>query len=245
MAATVLLADQQTRLTDAGDARYIETAVRIGSSQGLQAGALTLAWDPALDTLTIHRYRIVRDGKSIDLLGDGSKLTVVRRETNLERATLDGELTATLQPEDVRVGDTIDIAYTQTRRDPALAGRSQSALGINPGLTVGRARVRALWPASKAVKWRASPGTLVPVERRLGTEREMIAEIANATTARPPKGAPPRYQLVNFVQVADMGSWADVSRLMAPLYAKAITLAPGGTVRAEAARIAAVSSDPK
>ncbi len=51
LAATVLLADQQTRLTDAGDARYIETAVWIGSSQGLQAGALALAWDPALDTL--------------------------------------------------------------------------------------------------------------------------------------------------------------------------------------------------
>lgn len=144
VAATVLLADQQTRMTDAGDARFVETAVRIGSSQGLQAGALALAWDPALDTLIIHRYRIVRDGKSIDLLGDGSKLTVVRREINLERATLDGELTATLQPEDVRVGDIIDIAYTQTRRDPALNGRSQSALGINPGLTVGRPRPRAV-----------------------------------------------------------------------------------------------------
>lgn len=245
VAVSVLLADEQARLSDQGTSQYVETVIHIGSSQGLGAGALALAWDPALETLVIHRYRIIRDGQVIDLLGDGSKLTVVRRETNLERATLDGQLTATLQPEDVRVGDTVDFAFTQTRHDPALSGRTQAALALAAGVPVVRARIRALWPSTKPVHWLALPGSLAPTERRLGSDRELLADRSDFTTARPPKGAPARFQAVNLVQISDMGSWADVSRLMAPLYAKAAVLAPGSPVLAEAQRIAATTKDPK
>ena len=245
VAVTALLADQQWRLSDAGDARFAETALRIGSSQGLQAGSLALAWDPALDTLTIHRYRIVREGKVIDLLGDGSKLTVVRRETNLERATLDGELTATFQPEDVRVGDTIDTAYTVVHRDPALAGRSQVVVGIAPGVSFGRVRTRILWPEGKAVRWRALPGILQPGEHRRGGERELVSDLLDATAPSPPKGAPLRFATINMVAASDMGSWSDLSRLMAPLYLKAAALSPTSPLRAEVARIAASSADPR
>ncbi len=245
VAVSVLLLDQQAHLTREADARYVETAIRIGTSQGLQAAPLALAWDPSLETLVIHRYRLLRDGKAIDLLGDGSKLTVVRRETNLELATLDGQLTATLQPEDVRVGDVIEIAYTQTRRDPALQGRSQFGFTVVPGLPVARMRVRALWPAEKPVHWRASVGDIHPTERKLGNERELMADVSGITTARPPKGAPARYELVNFLQLTDMGSWQDLSRLMAPLYAHAAAVVPDSALKLEAARIAATSADPK
>lgn len=245
VAVSVLLLDQQAHLTREGDARYVETAIRIGASQGLEAAPLALAWDPSLETLVIHHYRLLRNGKAIDLLGNGSKLTVVRRETNLELATLDGQLTATLQPEDVRVGDVVDLAYTQTRRDPALMGRSQLGFAVAPGLAIGRMRMRALWPAGKPVQWRATAGDVHPAVHIAGGERELLADISGITTARPPKGAPGRYELVNSVQVADMGSWADVSRLMAPLYVRAAVLGPGSPLKAEAARIAAQSSDPK
>ena len=245
VAVTVLLADQQWRLGQAGEDHFSETVLRIGSSQGLEAGSLALVWDPALDTLTIHRYRILRDGKTIDLLGDASKLTVVRRETNLERATLDGQLTATFQPEDVRVGDTVDIAYSQTHRDPALGGRSQVLVGVPPGVPFGRLRTRIVWPASKPVAWKASPGIFKPVEHRSGSEREIIADLTDATAPAPPKGAPLRFAIVNTFAASDMGSWADVSRLMAPLYTRASTLAPDSPLKAETARIAHASADPR
>jgi hypothetical protein len=75
-----LLLDQQVRLIDGGVATYRANVYRIASSQGLDAGALQLNWDPSLETLTIHRYRILREGKVIDLVGTGAKLQVVQRE---------------------------------------------------------------------------------------------------------------------------------------------------------------------
>ncbi len=244
VAATALLVDEQSRLTDDGDAAYVETAIRIGSSQGLGAAALALAWDPALETLVIHRYRVLRDGKAIDLLGDGAKLTVVRRETNLERATLDGQLTATFQPDDIRVGDVVDIAFTRTRHDPALAGHSQQVFAVPAGAPIGHLRARLVWPAAKPVRWRAGPGVYTPKEERHGGDRELIAEATNVTPPRGPRGAPVRLQAVNYLAAADMGSWRDVAKLMAPLYAKVAALPADGALRAEAARIAAASPDP-
>ena len=99
-----LLLDQQVHLIDGGLASYRANVFRIATAQGLDSGALQLNWDPSLEVLTLHHYRVVRDGRTIDLLGDGARVQVVRREKNLENATLDGELTASQQPEDLRVG---------------------------------------------------------------------------------------------------------------------------------------------
>src|SRR5581483_3385007 len=56
---------------------------------------------------------------------------------------------------------------------------------------------------------------------------------------------PPRFNDLAEVEVTQFSSWADVSALMAPLYAKASVLAPDSPLRAEVARIKAASSDPK
>lgn len=240
-----LLLDQQSRLTDTGDSAYFASVIRIGAPQALPAAALNLTWDPALETLTLHRFAIVRDGKTLDLLGDGSKLTIVRRETNLERATLDGQLTATVQPDDVRVGDIVDLAVTRTRLDPALRGRSQALLGVAPSTPYGRIRVRVLWPAGKKIAWRAAPGVLEPREGRSGSDRELLYDRNGLTPAAPPLGAPPRFWVTNMVAASDMGGWPEVSRLMAPLYETAAKVPATGPLRDEVTRIAALSADPK
>lgn len=244
-AVVTLLEDQQAKLGSEGTSFYVAHTYRIASPQGLDASALKLSWDPDLETLTIHRYRILRDGKVIDLIGDGSKLTVVRRETNLERATLDGRLTATYQPEGLQVGDVIDLAFTQTRHDPALGGHTETMVGAEDGEPAGRVRVRALWSAATPVHWRAEAGVIQPKFVAKGQARELITDLSNVTPPRPPKGAPMRFQAVNVVELSDFASWAEVSRLMGPLYIKSATLAPGGALQAEAAKIAATTTDPK
>ena len=241
----ILLSDQQAHLTREGNANYFASAYRIGTPQGLDDAALNIVWDPDLESLTIHRFRIWRDGKPTDLLGDGSKITVVRRETNLERATLDGRLTATLQPEDVRVGDTIDLAFTRVRRDPALGGHSEDILGTPDGVPIGRARVRALWSAEKPLRWQAVPGVVQPKLLASGNQRDLVADLTNVTTLRGPKGAPPRFLAVNAMEVSDFASWGEVSRLAHPLYASAAAIKPGGPLAAEIARIAAANPTPK
>ncbi len=245
-AATVdLFNDVQSRFTAEGDSSYYGAIYKIATPQGLDDASLEISWDPALETLTIHHYRLLRDGKPIDMLGDGSKLTVIRREKNLEQAALDGELTASLQPEDLRVGDIVDLAYTITRRDPAMGGRSEFMVGPRDGVPFGRNRVRLLWPATKQMHWHAFPGVVQPELRHIGSDNELIADNSNITTPRPPQGAPSRFTMINAVEITEFPDWASVSRLLAPLYGSATTLKPDSPLKAEAKRIMAATPDPK
>ncbi|MFM5918375.1 MAG: DUF3857 domain-containing transglutaminase family protein [Novosphingobium sp.] len=245
-AATIqLLGDIQVRFTKAGDLSYYASAWEIGSAQGLDGSALQVDWDPALETLTIHKYRIIRDGRTIDLLGDGRAIKVIQREGGLENAMLDGRLTATLQPEDLRVGDVVELAYTTDSHDPAMAGFSQFVAGPSDGVNFGRFRVRMLWDKDKKMQWRVFPGIIQPKLKKTAQGSELLADVYNGTAPLGPEGAPARYKLVNGVEITEFSDWRGVSHTFAPLYAKAVALGPESPVKAEAARIAAQTQDPK
>lgn len=239
-----LLLDQQVHLIEGGVASYRANMFRIATAEGLDSGALQINWDPSLEVLTLHHYRVVRDGKTIDLLGDGSHLQVVRREKNLENATLDGVLTASQQPEDLRVGDVIETAYTIVRRDPATQGRISGIYGPQDGWPYGRYRLRMTWPQGRDLYWHAAPGAIQPVQHDSATGHELLADITNLVTKRAPAGAPARFDLVNLVDVTEFADWPAVSRRFAALFDQAVALAPDSPLRAEIARIAAASPDP-
>lgn len=245
-AATIdLLGDVQVLFGKEDETTYYAVAWIIGTAHGLDSGSLKIDWDPSLEVVTIHRYRVLRDGQTIDLLGDGSKLKVIQRETRMESAMLDGRLTATLQPEDLRVGDVVELSYSTVRRDPATKGMAEYISGPADGATFGRFRVRMVWGKDKLIQWRALPGILKPKLKKTPLGTELVAEVSDATAPRGPEGAPLRYALVNAVEVTEFKDWQGVSRLFAPIYASAAQLAPDSKIKAEAAKIAAQSPDPK
>jgi hypothetical protein len=241
-AVKVLLIDNQTRFGPDGDEFYTESVFRIDAPAGLAIlGQISPSWDPQTETLTLHRFDIRRGAQVIDLLDGGKKVTVVRREKNLELAMIDGDLTALIQPEGAQVGDVIDLAFTLTRRDPVLKGMSQWIAAIRlPGVG-GDVRLRAVWPAAKAIRWRATDGTPTPVVRQTADGAELAIEAKDYEVPKPPAMAPPRFFDLDELEFTQFRDWAHISALMAPLYDKARTLAPGSPVKLEAAKIAAAS----
>jgi len=239
----VLLNDQQVSLQSGKIAAYREFAIKIQTPQGLAAGNISLPWRPDTDELTVHKLRIRRGDKVIDVLGGGQAFTVLRRETNLEMAMLDGVLTANIQPEGLQVGDVLEMATTLTSSDPVLKGHVETGGGWI-GASMARAHMRVLWPADLKARIRiagampaATPSTANGV-----TSVEMAQD--NVQPIIPPKGAPDRYALTRLVEVSDFTSWADLGALLAPLYDKAATLKPDSPLLAEIARIKAASPDP-
>jgi hypothetical protein len=212
-----LLQDVQAFYGPDGDQTYTEIAMKVLSSQGLQAaGNIALNWNPETETLFIHRLNIIRGDQVIDLLAKGQKFLVLRRENNLELAMLDGTLTAAIQPEDLRVGDILDLAVTKKRRDPVYVGRSEGRAAMaRPGV-VGRVHIRELWPSSKPIHWRATEGLGAANEVRTPDGVEVTFDLANAEAPRPPAGAPGRFGNLAEVEVSQFSSWAEVSALMAP-----------------------------
>jgi tetratricopeptide (TPR) repeat protein len=245
-ALQILLQDQQVRFGATEDDVYRELALKILDPVGLsKAGNLPFAWNPETQTLILHHARILRGDKVIDLLARPDAVTVIRRETNLELAMLDGALTAIIQPEGLQAGDILDIAVTLSDHDPVLHGMSESFLEAPIGAPAQRFRIRATWDSAKPMQWRI-PAPLGDADiRHAGGTVEWVMERHDFEAPHPPTEAPERFQHPGRVSFTEYHGWDQAAALMAPLYNSAATLNPASPIRAEIVRIAAQSSDPK
>jgi hypothetical protein len=242
----LLLFNSQAKLGPDGEEFYSESASQILSPQGLTAlGNLQRVWDPAIETLTINKLQVLRDGKVIDLLAGGRTFTVLRRETNLDWAMLDGRLTATFQPEGLRVGDVLDMATTLRRRDPALKGYSTDYFRLAHQGVASHIYVREIWPTALPFRWRLTEGLQTPQVSKDVETTELLIDSSNVEAPKAPLSAPARFNDLGTIEVSQFRDWATLSDLMAPLYDKAAKLDPGSALQREAARIAAASADPK
>ena len=243
-AVHVLLSDQQTKLEPGRVTTYLDFALAIQTSQGLQAGNLSFPWNPDTEEITVHKIVIHRDGKDIDMLAGGQTFTVVRREPNLEIATLDGVLTANIQPEGLQVGDVLEYAVTVSSADPVLKAHVEvTGAGWNV-VPFTHAHLSVQWPSSLPVTIRQS-GALPPVKPvKAGGTTSVELSLDNVQPTLPPRLAPARYALGRAIEFSDFRNWADLGALLAPLYAKAGTVPAQGPLRDEVEKIKAATSDP-
>jgi len=109
----------------------------------------------------------------------------------------------------------------------------------------GRFRARLLWPDGTPLTWRATAGLPQPKISKSGKTNELLVDVTNVRTPKPPVGAPARFQRLGMLEATTYTGWDDISRRMAPLYEKASELSADSSLRAEIAQIAAVSADPK
>ena len=243
-ATRLLLFDQQAHFGPEGVSIYTETVSQLQTPQGVMSvGTLALAWNPDTDQLVVHKLHILRGAEVIDVLAKQG-FTVLRRENNLEAAQLDGVLTAAIQPEDLRVGDRLDLAWTVTTKDPALAGRAEATLGA-PNVPIGDLLLHATAEPHVELRWRGTEDLAKAKFTAGSAGRELGIEIKDAAPLDVPVDAPIRYRLGRRIELSEFGSWAEISALMAPLYAKAALLAPTSPLKAEAAKIRAEDKDPK
>ncbi len=187
---SILLDDQQIAFERGKVTVYNDGAMKIQNAQGLAAGNLSVVWQPATDTVTVNKLLIRRGDKVIDVLASGQTFTILRRETNLDAATLDGTLTATIQPEGLQEGDVVELATTTERSDPVLKGHVETILGGWDGLPVQSAHAMLEWPSTLRVNFRETAN--LPVARRSSAGGVNILELSSqyVDPLVPPSGAP-------------------------------------------------------
>lgn len=237
----LLRADQLVFEPEGGMSLHWVAANQVVTPDDLaKLGTISLTWNPETETLRIHTVVIRRGSQVIDVLKD-QHFTVLHRETNLERAAIDGRLTATLPIAGLAVGDIVEISGTRTSHDPALGRHHEARLNLSPGTM--QTQFDAQWEKAIPIRWRALPGVPDP---HITTGRTETLSISETDVPDPhlPKYAPERFRQADAVQFSDWHDFAEVSATMAPLYDKASFVKPGGAVEAEATRIAHMTADP-
>lgn len=241
------LLDQQTRIADGAVWSYRELGTRAISADALaRMGTVTLNWQPYHGDLIVHRIDIVRDGQRIDVLKSGRKFEVIRREQGLEALEINGVLTATLQVEGLRIGDVLDVAYSEQVKDPALKGGVQaSAVALPEPVKVDFARARLLWPTGAPIQWKGYLKGLTATEKDAAGWHEL--DIAMPVPKQPdmPSNAPMRFQPIPVIEAGSFSGWPAVSAVFAPLYRTQGLIAPGSPLAQEVAKIKARESDPR
>lgn len=232
--------DVLVHVSDAGSSQYSGSRIKILQSNALEIGNISIAWNPASGAPIVHKIKVYRDGQSIDVLRNAS-FEILRREDQLEAATLDGILTAVLHVPDLRVGDELEIDLTTFDRDPTLLHHESGILSLGPGPASGRYHLGLSWEQGHQPNVKMTPD-LEPLAQR--SDRTIDFRFDNPPLLSPPNDAPPRYQWQRIVQYSDFADWASVSRHFAPLYVKAATLTPSSPLIAEGQRIAAAYRTP-
>lgn len=245
-AIQTLLDDNQSRLTPSGDSFYNRRVQRVLKPEGLAAlTTFGLTWDPEDEVVTLHGLKIIRGGKTIDLLDRGRKLLVLRRENDLERAMLDGRMSASQQIEGLQVGDILDSSWTHSGRDPVAGNRSYDMEGLGfPGVA-GRYRVKLSWPDGAPIRYRTTPGFGEPKVATRDGWTYLDLDVVNAQAPKSPVGAPQRFRRLGYMETSGFESWNEISRIMAPLYQRAANISPASDLRLEIEAIAKRTKDPK
>ncbi|PZQ64935.1 MAG: hypothetical protein DI570_03715 [Phenylobacterium zucineum] len=236
--------DRQLDFGPDGDAIYQESVAQIRTALGLSAaGTISVSWDPSRERLTVHKVLIRRADANIDVLAR-QKFAIIRREESLKEI-VDGRLTATLQPEDLRIGDILEVAYTLVRTDPVLGGRTDFALDLGATRSVSQFTLRARLPAKEKIAWRKGDGLPSPTLSKRGDITELQFDLRDPQPLKGPVGAHRRYWPTRMLEFSEFATWEEVSALLAPAYESASILGAGSPLKAEAAKIREQSSDPK
>lgn len=246
-AVQMLLYDVQSRLSPQGEETYVRRVRRVRNADGLsEVGSIDTFWDPATESLTIHTLAIIRDGRRIDMLNEGDPFLVLRRETRLELAMLDGRLTAARQIEGLRVGDIVDWAYTRQTVDPVRAGHPEAIDYVYHTGVAARVRFRYVWGVETPIRWRASLGVGQPVRAVLPTGGvELQFDRTDVSAATLAVDAPARFAVPAYLELSTFERWNGISAMLAPHYGKAAVLPDDPALKAEVERIKTTSAEPR
>lgn len=239
----IVYSDVQINLGSEGDDVFNAYRVKVLQPQALNAGNITLTWNPDVGDAQVHYVRIIRDSEVIDVLKT-TGFQVLQREGFLEQSILNGDLTAALQVPGLQVGDELEFAGTIRRRDPTLGDHSFGFSQLPATSLPGAFRIRITWPKDKKITWRTTHDVPKLLAKVVQGRDILEYELRDPSSAIVADGAPARVNLRRFIEYSDFNSWPDVSQRIWPLFEKAAVLKPDSPIRKEVARIAATSTDP-
>jgi hypothetical protein len=244
-AFTIMLDDEQAMLGKGIRRSFTQSVYRIDSPQGLDNGNISLTWDPATDTVTVNKLLIRRGSQMIDVLKSGQQFTTIRRETNLEAGMLDGQLTATLMPEGLQVGDIVELASTYVHADPATKDSTELELATFNGSPIGRGYARVSWPSSLHVSFKSFGGLPTPKVIRKGDLSTIEYDIKDIEPLVLPEHAPGRFRFVRSLDASTFAAWDDIATLMKPYYDAATVVPQSGALRDEVEKLKRLPGDHK
>jgi lipoprotein NlpI len=201
-----------------------------------------IRFNPAFQSVLLHSAQVVRDGKRLDRLKD-ARVELMRRETQLERQVIDGTETLLLVLADVRVGETVEVAYSVEGSNPIFEGRISDTFQTAFDTPVDLLHQRIVAPADRNLSWRTIAGEAAP-ERSTDGPRQVLrvvrTQIAPVVSEQ---ATPPWFKVYPAWHLSEFAQWSEVDAWAQRLFGPAQKAGAGVRARADTWRAAGLSGD--
>jgi transglutaminase-like putative cysteine protease/lipoprotein NlpI len=194
---------------------HIHRAVMVNDSASLSsAGQLPIAFAPEYQRLHIHALKVHR-GDDIQDRTSLSNIRFLQRERRLEQGVYSGVVTASVLVSDLRVGDTLEYAYSIEGENPVFDGKFFDGVGWDQMYPTLLRRVVLNIPADRHISWRligdGSARPVVPEETTRDGMRKLrfVEESLPAVTVEP--YTPVDYAVLRWLQFSEFSGWDEVS----------------------------------
>lgn len=182
-----------------------------------QQSTVQVQYDPSYQRLEFHRLGLWRGGEWMDQMRPGI-FRSMQREQSLEWRMLDGRTSVVAVPEDVRVGDALEVAYTIHGDNPVFEGRYVDSFLMGWWVPVDRQRLRVLIPAGRALRWWSYSNAPAPSEREAGGLRELRWDLRDLPPIQADGDTPVWYRAFPEIGLGEFATWADVAAWSVNLY---------------------------
>jgi lipoprotein NlpI/transglutaminase-like putative cysteine protease len=241
----IRLADSQYFLGQSVPDVYLRRATLINDPASLTAaGRISISFSPDYERVKLHTIVIHRGQEKFDRTST-SNVRFLQHEQDLERGVYSGRVTASILVDDLRVGDTLEVAYSMSGRNPVFGTKAFGASRWETGLPTARRRVVLSYPINRQIAWRVVGDRDLPpltpedtvtngIRRITFSEQPVRGFAAEAMTA-------PDFFGIRLVQFSEFTDWNDVVGWASPLFEAA---APqGDEFRSVVDRIRALPSE--
>jgi transglutaminase-like putative cysteine protease len=209
---------------------------------GLQAlGTITLPWAVDQSELLLNKIELTRGEQNIDVLKD-APITVLRRETNLDKSEFNGVRTAVVTPKGLQVGDLLVVAATYVEKRAPLQKMEQiERWAVSE--PVRRLEREFIVPAGADVQWTMSPDIPTPTITKTDkvTSYRFVADNMEPTVF--PSFTPERFKHP-MIQFTSYKNWAQVADVLRHRFDAARNIGEASPVAQEAEKIAQKTADP-
>jgi hypothetical protein len=189
---------------------YFHLAGRVLNETGLQQLSLIrLEFDPSFQTPFLHAVDVVRDGRRSSRLRPES-IHVMAVEREQERFVYNRAMAAVLHLEDVRVGDTVEYAFSLRGENPVYPGAGWAHLPLGYPFPVGLLHQRLLSSASRPVTLRFLSGAPPPAVREQGGLVERAWRLGELHARTPEDDIPVWCLPFPHVEATEQSSWSEV-----------------------------------
>ncbi|MDD5706356.1 MAG: DUF3857 domain-containing protein [Kiritimatiellae bacterium] len=213
-----VIVDNQLRLGPT-NVHYLHFARRFLTEAGVNdQSTVEVKFDPSFQMLRFHRLCLWRGTNRIERLRAGA-FRALQREESLEWRMLDGRLSVVAQPEDVRVGDVLEVAYTIDGDNPVFGGRCVTSFLLGWATPVVRQRLRIVSPSSRWLGWRLHGGAGPPLVFDKGGLCERLWDLTNTPAVQIENVLPLWYRPLPEVTLSEYSSWREVAQWAIAEYA--------------------------